>query len=78
MITTPSLIIVTADDFPAFANADRCCEQLIADAGAGDHRYGGKHYSGHHVVFKKWWFSKGSIVHRLKLHNAINALTRLS
>lgn len=78
MITTPSLIIVTADDFPIFANAHQRCEQLIADAGAGKHLYGGKHYRGHHVVFKKRWFSKGCEARRLKLHNAFNAITRLS
>lgn len=80
VIHTPSLLIVTADDFPIYENVDQACQRLVKDAGCGRHQYGGKHYPGHHVVFQKWrfrgWSSSrpGSRRSALKLHNAINSL----
>lgn len=66
MIHTPSLLIVTADAFPLSANADTSCGALVKAAGCGKHLYGGKHYGGHHVVFRKWEVAKS-----LRAHKAI-------
>lgn len=64
MKTTPALLIVTADDFTVTENADLACDRLIQSAGIGEHRYGGKHYPGHHVVFKKWQVGKSWLATR--------------
>lgn len=71
MNITPALVIVTADDFPVFTAVSKACDLLVQDAGMGEHRYGGKHYHGHHVVFKKWELAK-----TLKAQQALNALHR--
>lgn len=66
---TSALLIVTSDDFPISTNADMACEKLVKDARTGEHRYGGKHYTGHHVVMRKWMVAKS-----LPAQKAINAL----
>ena len=69
MIKTPALLIVTTDDFPVGAVASRECTKLVRAAvpGHGRHFYGGRHYAGHHVVFKKWQVAKS-----LRTQRAIN------
>lgn len=67
---TPTLLIVTADDFPICTNVSKACDELVSAAGEGRHLYGGKHYHGHHVVMRKWAVSKN--------YNANVALARLS
>jgi hypothetical protein len=42
MIPTPSLLIVTADDFPIYESANHACRRLVQDAGCGRHQYGGR------------------------------------
>lgn len=54
MISTPSLLIVTADDFSITANVSQECDKLVERLGEGRHVYGCQHYpSGHCVVFRK-------------------------
>lgn len=55
MKTTPSLFIITADDFPVLSPVSLCCDRLVEalSPGSAKHLYGGRHYHGHHVVVKK-------------------------
>ena len=60
MISTPSLLIITADDFGATASVSSECDQLVKAAGCGQHVYGGQHYpAGHSVVFRKATLRRG-------------------
>ena len=60
MISTPSLLIITADDFGSTASVSAECDRLVKAAGCGQHVYGGQHYpAGHSVVFRRATLRKG-------------------
>ena len=75
MISTPSLLIITADDFGATANVSSECDQLVEAAGGGQHVYGGQHYpAGHSVVFRRSTLRKGK--RPLRVSGSLSAAAR--